>query len=206
MSCPNFETQENFKLFLWDFERPTDEELNKHILETDENKYILETDEDVTDVSDITESMRDKYAERMYEWDYRDIIDNFSETVNDILHTLKRELQFFEITLKDGYYCGLQFYVEETGYLKDYICTDNIEENVTNEDTRYYYDMCKSEFLRKYYSEINFINKKLLPKLAKFFMFEEDYGRGIVSNGEAVYCKVENTNRAKLIRALKEVA
>ena len=67
MSCPNFETQENFKLFLWDFERPTDEVLNKYILETDENKYILETDEDVTNVSDITESMRDKYAERMYE-------------------------------------------------------------------------------------------------------------------------------------------
>ena len=46
MSCPNFETQENFKLFLWDFKRPSDEELNKYILETDENKYILETDEE----------------------------------------------------------------------------------------------------------------------------------------------------------------
>ena len=79
-------------------------------------------------------------------------------------------------------------------------------ENVNNEETRYYYDMCKSEFLRKYYSEINFINKKLLPKLAKFFGFEEYYCGGIFSNGEAVYYKVENTNRAKLIRALKEVA
>ena len=36
MSCPNFETQENFKLFLWDFERPTDEYLNENILEIDE--------------------------------------------------------------------------------------------------------------------------------------------------------------------------
>ena len=191
MSCPNFETQENFKLFLWDFERPTDEELNK---------YILETDEDVTNVSDITESMRDKYAESMYEWDYRDIIDNFSETVNDVLHTLKRELNFFEVTLKDGYYCGLQFYVEETGNMA-YIDVEDVD----NEDTRYYYDMCKSEFLRKYYSEINFINKKLLPKLAKFFSFEEYYCGGIFSNGEAVYRKVENTNRTKLLRALKEV-
>ena len=192
MSCPNFETQENFKLFLWDFERPTDEELNK---------YILETDEDVTNVSDITESMRDKYAENMYNWECSDIVDNFSETVNDILHTLKRELQFFEVTLKDGYYCGLQFYVEETGNMR-YIDVEDVD----NEETRYYYDMCKSEFLRKYNSEINFINKKLLPKLAKFFSFEEYYCRGIFSNGEAVYCKVENTNRAKLIRALKEVA
>ena len=192
MSCPNFETQENFKLFLWDFERPTDEYLNEN---------ILEIDEDITSIEDITESMRNEYAESIYEREYRDIVDNFSETVHDILHTLKRELQFFEVTLKDGYYCGLQFYVEETGNMR-YICVEDVD----NEETRYYYDMCKSEFLRKYNSEINFINKKLLPKLAKFFGFEEYYCRGIFSNGEAVYCKVENTNRAKLIRALKEVA
>ena len=192
MSCPNFETQENFKLFLWDFKRPTDEVLNEN---------ILEIDEDITSIEDITKRMRDEYAESIYEREYRDIIDNFSETVNDILHTLKRELQFFEITLKDGYYCGLQFYVEETGNMR-YICVEDVD----NEDTRYYYDMCKSEFLRKYNSEINFINKKLLPKLAKFFGFEEYYCGGIFSNGEALYYKVENTNRAKLIRALKEVA
>ena len=192
MSCPNFETQENFKLFLWDFERPTDEYLNEN---------ILEIDEDITSIEDITESMRNEYAESIYEREYRDIVDNFSETVHDILHTLKRELQFFEITLKDGYYCGLQFYVEETGNMR-YIDVEDVD----NEETRYYYDMCKSEFLRKYNSEINFINKKLLPKLAKFFSFEEYYCRGIFSNGEALYYKVENTNRAKLIRALKEVA
>ena len=195
MSCPNFETQKNFKLFLWDFTRPSDEVLNDNIIHSE---YF----EDVTDVSDITESMRDEYAESLYNWECRDIIDNFSETVNDILHTFKRELQFFEITLKDGYYCGLQFYVEEKGYLKDYICTDNIEEDVTNEDTKYYYDMCKSEFIRKYYSEINFINKKLLPKLAKFFNFEEYYCGGIFSNGEAVYFKATHDLR----QALKEVA
>ena len=192
MSCPNFETQENFKLFLWDFERPNDEYLNEK---------ILEIDEDITSIEDITDSMRDEYAESIYEREYRDIIDNFSETVHDILHTLKRELQFFKITLKDGYYCGLQFYVVETGNMR-YIDVEDVD----NEDTRYYYDMCKSEFLRKYNSEINFINKKLLPKLAKFFGFEEYYCGGIFSNGEALYYKVENTNRAKLLRALKEVA
>lgn len=192
MSCPNFETQENFKLFLWDFKRPNDEVLNEN---------ILEIDEDVTSIEDITKRMRDDYAESIYEREYRDITDNFSETVHDILHTLKRELQFFKITLKDGYYYGLQFYVEETGNMR-YICVEDVD----NEETRYYYDMCKSEFLRKYNSEINFINKKLMPKLAKFFSFEEYYCGGIFSNGEALYYKVENTNRAKLLRALKEVA
>lgn len=175
MSRPNFVTQENFKLFLWDFERPTDEKLNE---------YILEMNEDITSIEDITENMRDKYTESMYNWECDDIVNFFSETVDNILHDFKRELQFFEITLKDGYYGGLQFYIEET---ENMACLDI--DNLNNEDTRYYFDMCKSEFLRKYNSEVNFINKKLLPKLAAYFGFEEYCCAGIFSNGEAIYCK-----------------
>ena len=37
MSCPNFITQKDFKLFLWDFERPTDEKLNEYICEINED-------------------------------------------------------------------------------------------------------------------------------------------------------------------------
>ena len=175
MSCPNFVTQENFKLFLWDFERPEDEEINE---------CILETYEDITSIEDITESMRDDYAAEMDNWEYNNIVCHFSRTVDNILHDFKRELQFFEVTLRDGYYCGLQFYIEET---KDMACLDI--ENLYNEDTRYYFDMCKSEFLRKYKSEVNFINKKLLPKLAEYFGFEEYCCAGVFSNGEAIYCK-----------------
>ena len=175
MSCSNFITQKDFKLFLWDFERPTDEKLNE---------YICEMNEDITSVEDITESMRNDYAEKMYNWEYDDIVSFFSKTVDNILHDFKRELQFFDITLKDGYYCGLQFYVEETENMS-YIDIENLD----NEDTRYYFDMCKSEFLRKYKSEVNFINKKLLPKLAAYFGFEEYCCAGIFSNGEAIYCK-----------------
>ena len=176
MSCPNFVTQENFKLFLWNFESPSDEELNEYIFE--------DGIEAITSIEDITEEMRNKYASRIYEWEVNNIIDNFSRKVNDILHTSKRDLQFFEVILRDGHYCGLQFYVKET---HDMSCLDI--ENLDNEDTRYYFDMCKSEFLRKYNSEINFINKKLLPKLAAYFGFEEYCCAGIFSNGEAIYCK-----------------
>lgn len=175
MSCPNFVTQKDFKLFLWNFERPTDEKLNE---------YIREMNEDITNVEDITESMRDKYAESMYEWECNDIVNFFPKTVDNILHDFKRDLQFFEVTLRDGHYCGLQFYIEETENMA-YIDIENLD----NEDTRYYFDMCKSEFLRKYKSEVNFINKKLLPKLAKYFGFEEYCCAGVFSNGEAIYCK-----------------
>lgn len=176
MSCPNFITQKDFKLFLWDFERPTDEKLNEYILEAGIG--------DVTSVEDITESMRNDYAAEMYNLECDDIVNFFSRTVDNILHDFKRELQFFNITLKDGHYYGLQFYIEET---ENMACIDI--KNLDNEDTRYYFDMCKSEFLRKYKSEINFINKKLLPKLAAYFGFEEYCCAGIFSNGEAIYCK-----------------
>lgn len=176
MSCPNFITQKDFKLFLWDFESPTDEKLNEYILETGM--------EDVASVEDITEEMRNDYARSIYEWEVSDIVDNFSGAVNSILHTFKRDLQFFEVTLRDGHYCGLQFYIEETDNMSR-IDIDNLD----NEDIRYYFDMCKSEFLRKYKSEVNFINKKLLPKLAKYFGFEEYCCAGVFSNGEAIYCK-----------------
>ena len=175
MSCPNFVTQENFKLFLWDFERPTDEKLNE---------YILEVNEEITSIEDITESMRDDYAANMYEWECDDIINFFSRTVDNMLHDFKRDLKFFEITLRDGHYYGLQFYIEETENMSHLDI-----ENLDNEDTRYYFDMCKSEFLRKYKSEVNFINKKLLPKLAEYFGFEEYCCAGVFSNGEAIYCK-----------------
>lgn len=176
MSCPNFVTQKDFKLFLWDFESPEDDKLNEYIFENGM--------EDIESIEDITEEMRNKYASSIYEWEVSNIIDNFTRKVNDILHAFKRDLQFFEVILRGGHYCGLQFYVRET---HDMSCLDI--ENLDNEDTRYYFDMCKSEFLRKYNSEMNFINKKLLPKLAEYFGFEEYCCAGVFSNGEAIYCK-----------------
>ena len=62
--------------------------------------------------------------------------------------------------------------------------------------------MCYSEFKRKYISEVKFINKKLLPKLAEFYGFERYVCVCIFSNGEAVYEKADNSIR----QALKEVA
>lgn len=193
MSCPNFETQKNFNLYLWDYTRPSDEEID--------NRIIEEEYRGITDKSEITESDRDNFCMSECELEYEITIDDFEINLKEVLHTFNRELNFHEVVLKDGYYCGLQFYVEETGYLRDYICTDEIDE-VTNEDTKYYFDMCKSEFLRKYYSEINFINKKLLPKLASVMGFEEYYCMGIFSNGEAIYRKATHD----VVQAVKEVA
>jgi len=53
--------------------------------------------------------------------------------------------------------------------------------------------------------EINKINR-ILKMLAKEYGFDEVYCSAVFGNGEAVYTKVENTQRARIVRAIKEIA
>lgn len=186
MSCPNFSTQDDYPLFLWDFEM-SDEQLDECVKERAEIDEI-----------DIENVDRDEEYQIQSEWAYQDQRECFKDTVNNVLKIYGRELQFLKLKLKDGYYGGLQFYVEpNTEYSSNkyffdmyYMELDYITENVTNEDTRYCFDMCRSEFIRKYKSEVNFIAKKLMPKVASMTGFEQYSCMGIFSNGEAVYTKV----------------
>lgn len=190
MSTPNFQTQRNFKLFLWDYNRPTDEEIDKILIE--DNGFEKE---------EITDSIRQNYCDAQYDSEVNDIVSEFSYMLKEI--TRKRPLQFFNIVLKDGYYCGVQFFVEHDtscSWFTDLLNSYSLED-ITNEDTKEY-GMCHSEFIRKYKSEINYINKKVMPKLAKYFGFEEYTCVGIFSNGEAIYSKVTNSKREKLLKAV----
>lgn len=53
--------------------------------------------------------------------------------------------------------------------------------------------------------EINKINR-ILKMLAKEYGFDEVYCSAVFGNGEAIYTKVENTQRARIVRAIKEIA
>ena len=70
-----------------------------------------------------------------------------------------------------------------------------------NEDCRYYFDMYRSVAIRRYNSEVNKVCRSL-RKLAKEYGFDELYLRARFSNGEALYGRVENTSRAKLMQAV----
>lgn len=90
---------------------------------------------------------------------------------------------------------GVQFYVEEKHDPNEY----------DNDDCHYYFDVCRSVAIRRYNSEINKINR-ILKMLAKEYGFDEVYCSAVFGNGEAVYTKVENTQRARIVRAIKEIA
>ena len=134
-------------------------------------------------------------------WESRDIYDDLTEYG---IKPLNNELRFFEISAISGYYCGLQLWVEHTRYAENAGFYDDCDtDDVTNEDCRYYLDMCRSEAIRKYEAERRKV-LRLLEKLADAYGFEEYVCIGRFSNGEAWYEKASN-NRARIKAACASV-
>lgn len=113
------------------------------------------------------------------------------QNIEEALETLNDSLTFHKIVLEDGYYYGLQFYVEEN---------DDPNE-MDNENCRYYFDMFRSVAIRRYNSEVNRIGR-LLRRLASAYGFEEVVCSAVFSNGEATYTPVKNNPRAKVLQAV----
>ena len=99
---------------------------------------------------------------------------------------LSEDLMFYELTIKGGYYSGIQIFVKPIKWADYYYEIDDLD----NEDSHYYFDMCRSKALRKHQAEVNKINKKLLPLFEKELGFDHIRCIGVFSNGEAVYEKV----------------
>lgn len=159
MSTPNFKIQKDFDMYVAIYKNPSDADIKAWENETGEQF--------------------DANFERALF--YSDMIMNFNYQIEACLKKYKKDLIFFEPQLKDGYYDGIQTYIK---FWQD-SHFNNIDE-MDNDDTHYYYNMNKSTAKRKYQSELNFINKKLLPDL-KNIGFERLVCDGIFSNGEAIY-------------------
>ena len=177
MSTPNFKTQRDFDLYCYDEWDISQEQI-------DDTRKANEYSENISD---------DKIEEWIAEDNIRFLEEEFDYNLEKCSEELNRELNFYEVTLEGGHYGGVQFYVsikdQEFSPYSDNL--SDILEWVDNEETRYYYDMCLSEFKRKIKSEINFINKKYLPLLARKLGFEHYNCVGVFSNGEAIYEKVK---------------
>jgi len=108
---------------------------------------------------------------------------DFCNEVEDELENINDNLIFHKITLKSGYYSGLQFYVEEVH--------DNLEDFIRywdNADCQYQFGFYKSQAVRKFRGEINKVNR-VLKKLAAAYGFEEYCVFAVFSNGEVWYSK-----------------
>ena len=176
MSAPNFHTMENFKLYVQVFESMSLDDYKAECFPDDDDyypDYVEAEDED-----DKNRILEESYDEAMKMWNYLfyDDIAHGYDGFKDLMEEFSDNLVFHKVYMKSGYYDGIQLYVEEM---------DNPYE-LDNSDCRYYYDMCRSQAIRKYDAEIRKINR-WMDNVATEYGWRELHCLGIFSNGEAVY-------------------
>ena len=157
MGTVNFEIQDRFDLYVTDYEAPSKQDLI-------EQGYTEEEAENYDYSFDL-------------EIFYDDIQREFDILLPILEKKLRKPLQYHEIVLKDGYYTGVQLFVNET---------NENPHDLDNEDTHYYYGMCRSKAIKEYEADIQ-RTKKLMEMIAKELHFMRLRCIGIFSNSEAVY-------------------
>lgn len=125
------------------------------------------------------------------DWQY--LVDEFDRIKDDIIDN--NNIYYFDIDLQSGYYDGAMLKVvpnETVGNcynISELEYPDNIDSewlgyNLSNWKPNKIYS---SQIKRAIKSEINRINKKVLPKLANLLGMNEIRCAGVFSNGEAIY-------------------
>ena len=177
MSTPNFHTQKNFDLYVQAFESISIEEYQKEYFPDDDYYYTdYEEAETEEEKAEILEKSYNEAMENWYEFFYQDIYDG-ADGFKEVMEQFNDSIIFHKITFESGYYDGVQLYVEEK------------EENpheLDNDDCRYYFDMCRSQAIRKYDAEIRKI-KKWMEKTTVAYGWRKLHCLGVFSNGEAIY-------------------
>ena len=107
-----------------------------------------------------------------------------AEEAQEKAEEFSKSLKFHTVTVESGYYTSFQFYVDEkySGYF-DF--NKNSRDCIDNDDAHYYFDMCKSQALRKAEAEKRKIKKWLLSMKNQGFNLV--YLTDIFSNGEGLY-------------------
>ena len=177
MSTANYRTMDNFSLFV----REDQDEAKR----CPECGAIMDADATACDLCGC-EELEDYYFsdEVAWECDRREI--------ERELDDLNYDLMFHKISLRSGYYSGVQFYVETEHDLDEY--------DYDNDEFHYYFDCCRSVAYRKYEAEKRKINRKL-TELGKRWGFQEVVCIARFSNGEAIFQPISNP-RARLYAAV----
>ena len=102
-----------------------------------------------------------------------------------LANSMSQSLKYHNVTVVSGYYYGFQFYVDEK-YSSQFDLSKESEYCIDNDDAHYYFDMCRSEVIRKADAEKNRI-RKWLERIAVEYGYEILVCVGIFSNGEAIY-------------------
>ena len=113
----------------------------------------------------------------------------------NFLDNINKDLQFFEITLKDGYYDGVQTFVTSTAYGDlpyEFDAIDFLEYSDEYDGKEIYNYTHNNRYVlkRKIQAEMNKINFDILPQLIDICNFERLGVVGRFSNGEVIYEKI----------------
>lgn len=114
----------------------------------------------------------DETYEAFY-FDYDDMMYDVEGTFEDL------DLKFHRVKVLAGYYEGAQIVFEE-------IHNPN---EMDNDDTRYYFDMCRSKAVRAYDAEVRKINRRI-DKFCKEGVWGKLGVVGHFSDGSCVYKKI----------------
>lgn len=183
MSTANFRTQANFPLYVKDT--------------SDFYFYFCESCSEAFAAEDLAEGETCPCCGEVLgvpEYEYF-LADEFVTSVQDQLDELNSTLDFFKITLRDGYYTGLQLYVtlteaaDNAGFDEDYG-----PKYCDNDSCKYYFDTCLSVTARRFEREQRKV-LLLLEKIAEENGLEQYACTGRFSNGDCVYTKVTEQTR-----------
>lgn len=114
----------------------------------------------------------DETLEEFY-FDHDDMVYDVEGSFEDL------DLKFHKVKVLAGYYAGAQIVFEEI----------HDPNEMDNDDTRYYFDMCRSKAIRAYDAEIRKINRRI-DKFCKEGVWEKLGVVGRFSNGETIYKKI----------------
>lgn len=160
MATCNYAIQKDFPLVVYEVD---EEALKKDLL----NDGIIESEEEFNEdyVSDRCEII--------------------VEDGEDWLGEINDKLDFFRLELKDGYYGGIQLWVEEGEY------NAMIDDDLDDETARYYWGDTADEIRKRYKQEKIWLIEEMKEIARGGAEWHELKLRGVFSNGEAVYEEVK---------------
>lgn len=167
MSTPNFKTQTEFDLYV----------TNDFLI----YPYALDENDDFV-LDDNGDPIINYDIDPCFDYSYFDECKNYTDKLN-------ARLDFFNIDFKDGYYSGIQTYINPQ--TSEFDALDFLDNPQYYNSKDIFADFGYNTYIlkRKILAEINLINNTLLPELAKMYNFDKIVCVGIFSNGEAIYEK-----------------
>lgn len=168
MSTPNYKKQPEFDLYA------THDAFLEYPYKLDDNDdYILDNSGDY---------IIDYDAEPFFDHILFDECKRYADKLN-------AHLDFFNIDFEDGYYAGIQTYINPQ--TSEFDALDFLQHPQYYDKSDLFAEFGVNSYILKLkiLKEIKFINNKLLPELAKMYNFDKLNIVAQFSNGETMYAK-----------------